>query len=136
VEKLLHMARQAVFIRYVLISAGALAVDLGLFLVGLNLGVNSVVASATGYISGILAHWMLSSRTIFQDRVADRGTIDRTKQKFMFTMSATLGLGVTIIIVALGEMISAEPRVTKLFAVAASFLLTFALRNSLIFRKA
>ena len=130
------MARQAVFIRYVVISAGALAVDLGIFLIALNLGVNSVLASATGYICGILAHWILSSRTIFQDRVAERGTTDRTKQKFMFTMSATLGLAVTICIVALGEMISVEPRITKLFAVALSFLLTFALRNSLIFRKA
>jgi putative flippase GtrA len=98
------------------------------------MGVPSVGAAAFGYGCGILAHWLLSSRTVFQDRVSGRGTAERTKQKAMFTISAFLGLAVTMAIVALGGVVGVDPRVAKLVAVIVSFQLTFMLRNLLIFR--
>ena len=49
------------------------------------------MASATGYSLGIVAHWLLSSRAVFQQGVAARGP-QRTRQKAMFVGSALFGL--------------------------------------------
>jgi putative flippase GtrA len=83
------------FLRYLVVSVGALATDMAVFLLLLSVGVSSVAASAIGYSVGILAHWILSSRKVFQDRVSERGTSERTQQKAMFVMSALLGLATT-----------------------------------------
>jgi putative flippase GtrA len=133
-EFLPALLRRATFLRYVIASVGALAVDMGIFLSAMQFGVAHVAAAALGYICGIFAHWILSSRTVFQDRVSGRGTSERTKQKAMFIVSALLGLGVTTGIVALGGVIDVDPRIAKLVAIAVSFQMTFMLRNLLIFR--
>ncbi len=126
--------RANTFLRYLVVSVGALATDMAVFLLLLNVGVSSVAASAIGYLVGILAHWMLSSRKVFQDRVSQRGTSERTQQKAMFVMSALLGLGTTIAIVGFGEWLGGDPRLAKLVAIGVSFQLTYLLRNVLIFR--
>lgn len=126
--------RANTFLRYLVVSVGALATDMAVFLLLLSAGVSSVAASAIGYSVGILAHWMLSSRKVFQDRVSERGTSERTQQKAMFVMSALLGLGTTIAIVGFGEWLGGDPRLAKLVAIGVSFQLTYLLRNVLIFR--
>ena len=50
------------FVRYILASVGALAVDMGCFLLLLATGTGAVAASAIGYGAGIAAHWLVSSR--------------------------------------------------------------------------
>ncbi len=80
-------------LRYVLASVGALAVDVGCFLTAMSSGITPAAASASGYCAGIVAHWLLSSRTVFTDTVG-RGR-QRTRQKVLFVMSALLGLGAT-----------------------------------------
>lgn len=132
--KLLVGMRANTYIRYFFVSLGALAVDLGIFLALLSAGVASVPASASGYSAGILAHWLLSSRKVFSDRVSARGTTARTQQKAMFVMSALLGLMVTMAIVAGGNMIAVDPRISKIVAIAVSFQMTYFLRNLVIFR--
>jgi putative flippase GtrA len=126
--------RQLTLIRYVIVSVGALAVDMGVFLALLQGGMASTVAAAVGYSVGIVTHWLLSSRKVFQDRVSDRGTRERTQQKAMFVVSALLGLVVTMSIVGVGEAIGVDPRIAKLMAIGISFMLTYLLRNLLIFR--
>jgi putative flippase GtrA len=133
-QRIPALLRRATFMRYAMASVGALSVDMGLFLAALKIGVPDVAAAAFGYACGILAHWILSSRAVFQDRVSGRGTAERTKQKAMFTISALLGLAVTMAIVALGGIVGVDPRVAKLVAIIVSFQLTFMLRNLLIFR--
>lgn len=133
-QRIPALLRRATFLRYVMASVGALAIDMGLFLAALQMGVPNVAAAAFGYASGILAHWLLSSRAVFQDRVSGRGTSERTKQKAMFIVSALLGLAVTMGIVGLGSAINVDPRIAKLVAIVVSFQLTFMLRNLLIFR--
>ena len=128
--------RQLTYMRYLVVSVAALAVDLALFLLLLSAGVMAVVASALGYSLGILVHWLLSSRKVFHDRVSERGSAERTQQKAMFVMSALLGLGVTMGIVGLGEWLGLDPRVAKLVAIGVSFQLTYFLRNIIIFRSA
>lgn len=132
--KFANRLRGNVFLRYVAVSVGALAADMTIFLLLLNAGVSSVASSAVGYSVGILAHWILSSRKVFQDRVSERGTSERTQQKAMFVMSALLGLATTMAIVGFGEWIGLDPRLAKFVAIGISFQLTYLLRNVLIFR--
>ncbi len=127
-------ARQLTFIRYGVVSVAALAVDMGIFLALLQSGMISALAAAIGYAFGIFAHWMLSSRKVFQDRVSQRGTRERTQQKAMFVVSALLGLVLTMAMVGAGEFIGIDPRIAKVFAIILSFTLTYLLRNVVVFR--
>jgi putative flippase GtrA len=79
---------------------------------------------------------MLSSRKVFQDRVSERGTRERTQQKAMFVVSALLGLVLTMVVVGAGEMVGIDPRIAKVFAIILSFVLTYFLRNVVVFRDA
>ena len=126
--------RQLTLIRYVVVSVAALAVDMGVFLALLKTGMVSPIAAAIGYGVGIIAHWTLSSRKVFQDRVSDRGTRERTQQKAMFAVSALLGLVVTMSIVGVGDALGLDPRIAKVMAIGISFALTYLLRNIVIFR--
>ncbi len=122
-------------LRYLLASVGALAVDVGCFLLLLAGNTPAVLASAFGYSAGILAHWMLSSRTVFTDGVAERG-LPRTKQKALFVISALAGLAVTTAIVGIADHLTFDPRPAKLVAIGASFTLTWLLRSRIVFRPA
>lgn len=121
------------FVRYLLASVGALAVDMGCFLALLTLGMWPASASAVGYCCGILAHWLMSSRAVFADGVAVRGTA-RTRQKAMFVSSALVGLALTALIVWLGDVAGFDPRVAKVGAIGVSFAATWLLRSKVVFR--
>lgn len=122
-------------VRYVLASVGALAVDLGSFLALLALAVPAAAASACGYALGIVAHWLLSSRAVFADSVAEKGR-ERTRQKALFVGSALIGLALTTAIVGLADLAGLDPRLAKLAAIAVSFAVTWMLRNKVVFRPA
>lgn len=121
------------FLRYIAASAIALGVDIGSFLSLLLLGIPAMAAAATGYSLGIIAHWLVSSRAVFAAGVAERGP-ERTRQKAMFVVSALLGLGLTTAIVGAGGMAGLDPRLAKLIAIAASFTLTWLMRERIVFR--
>lgn len=130
---LVSRLRDVTLVRYLLASVGALAVDVGSFLALLATGTSAMLASVIGYTLGILAHWLLSSRTVFNGRVAERG-MARTRQKVLFVVSALAGLALTAAIVGGGDMAGLDPRLAKLVAVAASFALTWLLRSKVVFR--
>ena len=132
-EAVLKRVSDMRFVRYFIASVGALAVDMGTFLALLSLGMIAAAASAIGYCAGILAHWLMSSRAVFRDTVAERGRA-RTKQKALFVVSALAGLVATIAIVGAGDLAGLDPRVAKLIAIVVSFLLTYTLRASVVFR--
>lgn len=121
-------------VRYGLASVGALAVDLGSFLALLALGTPAAASSALAYALGILAHWLLSSRAVFVDTVAERGPA-RTRQKALFVGSAMIGLALTAGIVGLADLSGIDPRLGKLAAIAVSFAVTWMLRNKVVFRR-
>ena len=131
--ELLIRLRDIRLLRYLLASAGALAVDVGAFLALLSLAVPAATASAAGYALGILAHWLLSSRAVFADGVAARGR-GRARQKALFVGSALVGLGLTTLIVGTGEAAGLDPRAAKLIAIGASFATTWLLRSRVVFR--
>jgi len=125
--------RDVRFVRYVLASVGALAADIGTFLSLLALGVTPALASSLGYSIGIVVHWLFSSRTVFQETVAqDRGA--RTRQKTLFVLSAFVGLGLTTAIVGMGDAAGIDPRLAKIAAIAVSFTATWLLRAQIVFR--
>ncbi|MEP5937779.1 MAG: GtrA family protein [Erythrobacter sp.] len=120
------------FIRYILASVGALVVDFGSFLLMLSSGTNAAIASAFGYSFGILAHWVLSSRTVFQDTVAQEARA-RTKQKALFVVSALVGLVLTATIVGIADASGIDARGAKLVAIIVSFSVTYYLRAKVVF---
>ena len=130
---LLTKLRDIRFIRYVLASVGALAVDVGSFLALLSLGTAAAPASAVGYSLGILAHWLMSSRAVFQDKVASGG-MARTQQKALFVISALIGLALTTAIVGVGDWSGIDPRIAKLGAIVVSFFVTWLIRSKIVFR--
>lgn len=120
-------------LRYVAASIGALAVDVGVFLTCLALGMAAGPAAACGYGAGIVAHWLLSSRAVFHNSIAAGGS-DRLVQKSMFVMSALAGLGLTTLIVTLAHSAGGDPRIAKMAAIVASFALTYILRSRVVFK--
>tara|TARA_B100000678_G_C18160821_1_gene482953 strand:+ start:659 stop:1057 length:399 start_codon:yes stop_codon:yes gene_type:complete len=122
-----------VILRYLLASVGALAVDIACFLGLMEAGLSAAFASSIGYCAGILAHWLLSSRTVFNGRVAGKG-LARTRQKALFVVSALAGLALTTAIVAASDASGIDPRAGKLVAIVLSFALTWWLRNRIVFR--
>lgn len=133
VMAMLTRLRDMRLVRYLAASAGALAVDMGSFLALLALGAWSAPAAAAGYSLGILAHWLLSSRAVFNDTVAPRGLV-RTRQKALFVVSALIGLALTTAVVGLGDLGGLDLRVAKGVAIVASFALTWLLRSRIVFR--
>jgi putative flippase GtrA len=119
--------------RYLAASVGALAVDVGAFLGLMAIGMAAGPASAAGYSLGIAAHWLLSSRAVFSDTVAERGR-GRTVQKGLFVISALAGLALTTAIVSVADRAGIDPRLAKLAAIAASFTLTYILRARVVFK--
>lgn len=123
----------ATFVRYLVVSGGALVADMLLFLALVALAVPAVAASATSYGVGIAAHWWLSSRAVFTSGVKARGQ-GRTQQKVQFLASAMAGLIVTTLIVALGDAWGMDVRVAKVAAIGVSFFVTYLLRAHWVFR--
>lgn len=132
---MLRRAADIVFLRYLAASALALGVDMGTFLALLTLGVHAAAAAAVGYALGIVAHWLASSRAVFTAGVAEHGP-DRSRQKALFVGSALTGLAVTTTIVGGGTALGLDPRLAKLAAIGASFILTWLLRERVVFRAA
>lgn len=134
-QDLLARLRDVQFVRYILASVGALAVDMACFLLLLATGTSAVVASAAGYSAGIAAHWLMSSRAVFSEHVARNGT-SRSWQKMLFVLSAFVGLGITTLLVGGGELVGIDPRFAKLVAIGSSFIATWLIRSRIVFRKA
>lgn len=122
------------WLNYLLASGLALGSDAGLFLLLLDAGLSPMSASAVGYCAGILVHWLVSSRLVFADGAAARGTGERHRQKLLFVGSALIGLAVTTAIVGAVTAFGLDPRLAKLAAIVVSFQTTYLLRRHIVFR--
>jgi putative flippase GtrA len=122
-------------VRYLLASAVALGADLGSFFAMYSLGVFVPAAYAASYSLGILVHWVISSRLVFADTVAERGNA-RTRQKALFVVSALMGLALTTAIGSGAVYAGVHPIMGKMVAVVASFAMTWLLRSKIVFRTA
>lgn len=138
VVRLIELVRrgEARWLNYLLASGLALGSDAGLFLLLLSAGLTPMIASAIGYCAGILVHWLVSSRLVFADGAAARGTGERHRQKLLFIGSALIGLALTTAIVGVGTALGLDPRLAKLAAIVVSFQATYLLRRHIVFRAA
>jgi putative flippase GtrA len=124
----------ATFMRYFASSGMALCVDTSCFFGLVAIGAPAGASSAAAYSLGIVAHWLITSRAVFQDEVAERGSA-RTRQKALFVLSAGVGLAITTAIVSTGAAMGASLVVTKGIAIALSFTATWLLRRRIVFRR-
>ena len=126
------LLRRWTYVRYIGASALALGGDMLLFLVLLESGMTAITASASGYMAGIIVHWLISSRIVFAGQ-ASRLAVVRNRQKMLFVGSALLGLGITVAIVGIGDAMGMDARLAKLAAVVIAFQTTYLLRKKLVF---
>lgn len=120
------------YLRYVAVSAVALGIDIGVFLILIAAGALPALGSGLSYLVGMVAHWLLSSRLVFGAYLAQEGT-GRTKQQGLFFISALAGLLITMVIVGAGDWMGLDPRLAKLVAVAVSFNATYLMRRKIVF---
>ncbi|KPL69190.1 polysaccharide biosynthesis protein GtrA [Erythrobacter sp. SG61-1L] len=131
----LYRLSQNQFLRYLIASVGALSVDMGSFILMLHFGILAGLAAAIAYTLGIVAHWVLLSRGVFKEGVAERG-MARTQQKVIFFVTTLAGLGLTTAVVSVLVALGVAPIVTKVLAVVLSFTLNWLIRKRYIFRPA
>ena len=120
------------YTRYIGASVASLGVDFAIFMAALSLGVPPALAAATGYIAGIICHWLISSRFVFTAQLAADGA-GRRNQQGLFVLSALVGLGITTAIVGLGSRFGFDPRLAKGVAIVVSFQATYLLRKKVVF---
>lgn len=118
-------------VAYGLVSTLALAIDTGLFLALMSWNFASVIAASLGYLAGLLLHFALSSRFVFDGVATGR---PQARLLTEFAASGLAGLAVTAATVAVAvDVAGLEPPVAKLGAIALSFGIVFLLRRHLVF---
>lgn len=120
------------YLRYGVVSALALGVDMAIFLLLISTTLAPATASGISYLAGMVAHWLLSSRLVFGSTLANPGAA-RGRQQLLFFGSALVGMMLTMAIVGIGDAFGLDPRFAKLIAVAVSFNATYVLRRVYVF---
>ena len=120
----LRFFRQLTFLRYVVVSVAALAVDMAVFLGLLQTGLPSPIAAAIGYSVGIAAHWTIPAARCSGPRLKPWNPRTHSTEG-MFVVSALLGLIVTMSIVGVGDAVGLDPRIAKVMAIGISFIITY-----------
>jgi len=111
--------------RYLLASIVSLAFDVALFMV-------LVWASAAGYSTGILVHWLISSSFVFPGKTKDGTALQL--QRLGFIGTAILGLGITVSMVSWLTSLGIMPVAAKGAAVFVSFFAVYLTRKYGVFR--
>ena len=120
------------YLRYGIVSAVALGVDMWTLLLLVTAGTLPALASGFSYLVGMVVHWLLSSRLVFGDGLA-ANRAGRSRQQGLFFASALAGLALTMAIVGLGDWFGIDTRIAKLVAVAVSFNATYLMRRKIVF---
>lgn len=128
-----QLAGRLRYARYLVASAISLGMDLASFLLMLRINMSAVQASMLGYISGLVVHWLLSSRIVFANKIQST-VAARTRQKLLFVLSALVGLAITAALIKCGLQLGLNLGLSKLAAIAVSFNVTYLLRHYFIFR--
>ena len=112
-------------------SALALGLDWGLLLALTTLGVNYLVASGTGFVSGIAITYLLSVAVVFHHRPV----ADRRREFAGFVGVGLAGLVLTQGLMALWvEALRLHPGVAKIPTAGIVFVFNFTVRRALLFK--
>lgn len=119
------------FARYLLASICALSSDFIVFLALDHGGAASMIAALGGYAVGLIIHWIISTRFVF-----DLYGGPTHRQRIGFVASAAVGMGLTMALVGALSAVGVIPAIAKLASVPASFLSVYAIRKYGIFSRA
>jgi putative flippase GtrA len=119
------------FARYLLASICALTSDFAIFLALDHGGAAPMVAALGGYASGLIVHWVISIRFVF-----DLAGGPTHAQRIGFVVSALIGMSITLALVGALSAIGMAPAIAKLLSVPVSFLSVYAIRKYGIFARA
>lgn len=120
------------FIRYFLCSVLALLADMGLYWMGLRVGLSYPVAAAAGFCIGLFTAYTLSVRWAFCARRVGNQQVEF----LLFAGIGVLGLGVTeLCLWLLIGHLGLPPMVAKVMTAGAVFFFNFGLRKALLFTR-
>lgn len=117
--------------RYTVVSAAALVTDFGAYLTLCSAEIKASLAGVAGYAVGMIVHYILSSRFVFDTQ----GAYKSEPRRFIeFTLSGLVGLTLTGFIIAMATgALGVPPLGAKVVAVIISFAAVFAIRRSFVF---
>lgn len=118
--------------KYTVASVIALATDFLIYLSLATGGFALTLAAIAGYSIGMMMHFVLSSRYVFETQ-----KLDKTESRLFgeFAISGAIGLVLTVTVVFIAEKVFlATPFFAKLAAVAISFFAVYLVRRCLVFR--
>jgi putative flippase GtrA len=117
--------------RYSAVSALALALDLTIYLVLTAATMRPSSAGVIGYGAGIVLHYLLSVRFVFDASATDKVHAHLFGE---FALSGLSGMVTTAIVIAAAtDLANLSVFSAKALAAGASFLVVFALRRSVVF---
>ncbi len=118
-------------LRYGFVSAAALGVDFSVFLACNGLIGQPTLSGVIGYGAGIMLHYMLSCRFVFDAARSEKAAQRRFVE---FLASGFVGLAVTAAVIALmAGALGFAPISGKIVAAAVSFAGVFLIRRSIVF---
>jgi putative flippase GtrA len=122
--------RLAQLSRYSAASALALTLDFAVYLLLTAGEMQPVLAGVIGYSTGLLLHFVLSSRFVFAHTAAKA----QARLFGEFALSGLAGIGTTAVVMALATGAAGLPGLpAKALAAGASFLLVYWLRCTIVF---
>lgn len=117
--------------RYTLASVAALALDLTVYAVLTSFGWRPSVAGVLGYMHGLLLHFSLSTRLVFDTKATQKSEM---RLFLEFATCGLVGIGITWLVIAvMTEVLHTGAMAAKLAAVVLSFAAVFVLRRSVVF---
>ncbi len=117
--------------RYAVVSALALGVDFVSYIIFVDAALKPSLAGMLGYILGMVVHYVLSSRFVFDTR----GSAKTESRRFVeFAFSGLVGITLTALVIAIAtDALALSPFVAKLIAASLSFAAVFAIRRAFVF---
>lgn len=118
---------------YTVVSAVALGVDLVIFSGLARSGVRPAAAGIIGYAVGLILHYALSVRFVFETEGSTKSGLRRFAE---FVVSGGVGILITWAIIAFSTEVLHFPALFgKICAVGTSFIVVFILRKGIVFAK-
>lgn len=117
--------------RYTVVSAMALGLDFAVYMMLVEFGWRASLAGALGYVHGLLLHFALSTRIVFDSAASQKSQMRLFVE---FAASGLVGLALTAFVIAVAtEILHLGALPAKGAAVVLSFLAVFLLRRSVVF---
>jgi putative flippase GtrA len=119
------------FLLYAVASALALAVDVAiLYLAATRLAMPGYLAAALAYAVGLAVHYVLSVRYVFAYR---RMASQRRNEIMVYALTGLVGIVLSAGIVHAGDLLDQSLAMSKLIAIAVSFIAVFMIRKVTLF---